>query len=228
MTTTRFFSAALVLSLALPALAAEPTPTPAPASAPVATVTASQKKKDRGDFTVAVKVGALFPQAFSKLETSYLVDLEIGWALPVLKHRLAITVDGAFTDPQANGSTSDPRLDASGGTYSWHLEQRELMFGLTLWYRHPIGRWIPYIGVGPRLFLLESLVNGKAGSAGIVTSSEDSTKVGAGIPIGVGFTLGPGHLFAELALNIAPIDHRTTGDDNTGSLSLSLGYRVVF
>lgn len=219
MKTTTILLASL---LALPALAAEP----APASA--ATVTAPQKKKDRGDFTVAVKVGALFPQAFSKLETSYLVDLEIGWALPVLKHRLAISLDGAFTDPQTDGSTTDPRLDASGGSYSWHLEQRELMFGLTLWYRHPIGRWIPYIGVGPRLFLLESLVNGKAGSAGIVTSSEDSTKVGAGIPLGVGFTLGPGHLFAELALNIAPIDHRTTGDDNTGSLSLSVGYRVVF
>ncbi|MFI5288558.1 MAG: hypothetical protein ACHQ17_02865 [Polyangia bacterium] len=220
---TSLLIAALAFAFVLPGFGAARATEP-----PAATVTAPQHKKDRGDFLIAVKIGALFPQAFSKLETSYLVDLELGWALPVLKHRLAISLDGAFTDPQADGQTTDPRLDASGGSYTWHLEQRELMFGLTLWYRHPIGRFIPYIGAGPRLFLLESRVRGQAGSAGIITSSEESTKIGAGIPLGFGVTVGPGHLFAEVALNIAPIDHRTTGDDNTGSLSLSLGYRLVF
>lgn len=211
------------------------TPPPAPAlppePAPAATVIAAKPKRDRGEVMLAVKAGVFLPQAFSKLETSYLVELEVGYALPVLKHRLAIAIEGAFTDPQLDGTTTDPRLDAAGGSYNWHLEQRELILGLTLYYRHPIGRWIPYVGVGPRLFLLESLVSGQAGQmmpAGINTSTEESTKVGAGIPIGFGVTLGPGHLFAELALDIAPIDHRTTGDTNTGALSLSAGYRLMF
>ena len=190
---------------------------------------AAQPKKDRGEVMVAVKVGGLFAEPFSKLGASYLVDLEIGYALPVLKHRLAITLEGAFTAPEANGASTDPRLDASaGGAYSWHLQQLEGILGLSLVYRHPIGRLTPYVGLGPRLFLLESKVSGTAGTTGIATSTEVSTKVGAGIPVGLGIRLGAGDLFAELALNIGPINHTITGASNTGSLSLAAGYRVIF
>jgi hypothetical protein len=202
-------------------------PTAAP-SEPVVVEAPAPKKRDRGEFLVAVKVGGLFPQAFSRLDSSYLVDLEVGWALPVLRHHLAITVEAAFTDPEADGRQADPRLDAAGGMYSWHLEQRELILGVNLIYRHPIGRLTPYVGVGPRLFLLESKVSGKAGTAKIATSSEQSTTGGAGIPVGLGIRLGPGDLFLEVALNISPITHTTTGDSNTGSISLALGYRLIF
>lgn len=201
----------------------------ATAQAQTATVVAPAPKRDRGQVLLAVKVGALLPYGFSRLGASYLVDLELGYALPVLHHRLALTIEGAFTAPEASGSTTDPRLDAApGGAYSWHLSQRELILGLSLVYRHPIGRLTPYIGVGPRLFLLDSRVNGSAGAAPIAQSSETSTKIGAGIPVGLGFRLGPGDLFAELALNISGINHRTTGDTNTGSLTLAAGYRFVF
>jgi hypothetical protein len=197
--------------------------------APVQTTTVEPPKKDRGEVTVAVKVGALLPQAFSPLATSYLVDLEIGWAFPGLKHRLSLAVDAAFTAPEMDGQTTDPRLDATAGNlYTWHLEQRELQLGLTLFYRHRIGRWLPYVGVGPRLFLLNTKVTGAAGGSGFNLSDEDSTKVGVGIPVGVGFALGPGHLFLEFAVNISNIDHRTTGSTDVGSSSmwLTLGYRL--
>jgi hypothetical protein len=200
-----------------------------PAGEPAATVSAAPQKRDRGEFLIAVKAGGLFAEAFSRLGASYLVDVELGYALPVLKHRLAITVEAAYTAPENDGSTHDPRLDASaGGAYNWHLEQRELILGLTLIYRHPIGRLTPYIGVGPRLFLLESKVSGSASGTKIITTTEDSTKVGAGIPLGLGFRLGPGDLFLELAINVSPIDHKATGDSNTGSIGLTLGYRFVF
>ncbi len=198
------------------------------AQAQEATVVEPAPKRDRGQVLLAVKGGALLPYGFSKLGASYLVDLELGYALPVLKHRLAITLEGAFTAPEASGSTTDPRLDASAGSYSWHLSQRELILGVSLVYRHPIGRLTPYVGVGPRLFLLDSRITGTAGSAAISQSSEVSTKVGAGIPVGLGFHVGPGDLFAELQINISAIDHRVTGDTNTGSLALAAGYRFVF
>jgi hypothetical protein len=185
-------------------------------------------KKDRGEIMLALKIGASFPGVFNRLQTSYLIDLEVGYALPFLKHRLALSIDAGFTAPEANGSSTDPRLDAAGGMYSWHLEQRELSFGITLYYRHPIGKFIPYVGVGPRLFLLESKVRGYAGGANISTSTEDSSKIGAGIPVGFGYTLGPGHLLVELALAIGPIDHTTTGNDLVGALSLAVGYRLMF
>jgi hypothetical protein len=200
----------------------------AAASADETVVAAPPPKKDRGQFLIAVKAGGVFAEPFSRLGASYLVDLEIGYALPVLKHRLAITLEGMFTDPEANGTNTDPRLDAStGGVYSWHLEQRELILGASLVYRHPLGRWTPYVGLGPRLFLLQSKVNGTAGNAKISASTESSTKVGAGIPLGVGVRLGPGDLFLEASWNEAAIDHRATGDSNTGFLSLALGYRLV-
>jgi hypothetical protein len=195
-----------------------------PATAAVTTVPA----RDRGQILIAPKLGVLLPYGFSSLRASYLVGLELGYALPVLRHRLAVTLAGEFTAPEASGTGTDPRLDAAAGAYSWHLSQRELILGVSLVYRHRIGRLVPYAGVGPRLFLLDSRVEGAAGGATISQSSEVSTKVGAGVPVGLGVQLGPGDLFAELELQLAPIDHRTTGSANSGSLSLALGYRLVF
>lgn len=199
------------------------------ARAQEATVVAPAPARDRGQMLVAVKGGVLLPYGFSKLGASYLVDVEVGYVLPVLRRHLAITLDGAFTAPGAAGTTTDPRLDASsGGSYSWQLAQREVILGVSLVYRHPIGRLTPYVGVGPRLFLLDSRATGSASGAAISESSEVSTKLGAGVPIGLGIHLGPGELFAELQLDIAPVDHRITGDTNVGSLSLAAGYRFVF
>jgi len=212
----------LILALLVPAVSHADEPPPG--------VTTAPPKKDRGEVMVAAKAGVLLPQAFSKLNTSYLVELEVGYALPVLKHRLALSLNGGFTAPELDGSMTDPRLDASAGNaYNWHLQQQELIFGLTLTYRHPIGRWIPYVGVGPRLFLLQSNVTGSASGTPINGSSEQSTKFGVGIPLGFGVTLGPGHLFAEFTINISNIDHRTTGDVDVGSSSMSLavGYRLM-
>jgi hypothetical protein len=186
-------------------------------------------KRDRGEVMLAIKGGGLFSEPFSELGPSYLVDVELGYALPVLKHRLALAVDVGYTNPQANGKETDPRITAGASSYSWHLEQRELLVGLTFYYRHPIGRLVPYIGVGPRLFLLESRVKGNAGGEPISLSTEQSTKIGAHVPVGLGVTVGPGHLFIEGALLIGNIDHTTTGNLDVGvsSLTLTAGYRFM-
>jgi len=189
------------------------------------TIVKAAPPRDRGQVLIAAKIGGLFAEPFSRLGASYIVDVEIGYALPVLKHRLAIALDGAYTAPEASGGGTSSQV-ASGG-YSFHLQQRQGILGLTLFYRHPIGRVTPYIGVGPRLFLLQSEVDGTAGTTPIHTSSEVSTKAGVGVPLGVGVRLGPGDLFVEASVLWAPIDHQITGDTNTGSLTVSLGYRFV-
>jgi hypothetical protein len=214
----------------LPLANADQPPTPS-ATPPAAEVTQPAPKKDRGQVLLAVKVGALFAEPFSGLGASYLVEIELAYTLPVLKHHLALALNGAFTAPEANGTGTDPRLDAStGGAWNWHLQQFEGILGLSLIYRHPIGRFTPYVGIGPRLFLLESRISGSAGGAAISMSTETSTKVGGGLPLGLGIRLGPGDLFAEFALNICNIDHRTTGDASVGvsSLQLAAGYRLIF
>jgi hypothetical protein len=189
------------------------------------TITQAAPARDRGQVLIAAKVGGLFAEPFSRLGASYLVDLEIGYALPVLRHHLAIAIDGAYTAPEASGGGTNAQV-ASGG-YMYQLQQREGILGLTLYYRHPIGRVTPYIGVGPRLFLLQSQVDGAAGTTPIHTSSEVSTKAGVGAPLGVGVRLGPGDLFLEASVLWAPIDHQITGDSNIGALTVSLGYRFV-
>lgn len=189
------------------------------------TITQAAPPRDRGQLLVAAKVGGLFAEPFSRLGASYLVDVEIGYALPVLRHHLAIAIDGAYTAPESSGGGSDGAVAA--GSYSYHLQQRQGILGLTLYYRHPLGRVTPYVGVGPRLFLLQSEVDGSSGGTPIHTSSEVSTKAGVGVPLGVGVRLGPGDLFVEASLLWAGIDHRITGDANTGALTLSLGYRFA-
>ena len=200
-------SRALVAALLALALA------PAPAAA-----------RDRGELLLAPRAGALVPYGFSSLGASYVVGVEAGWALPVLRHRLAVTVSGDFTAPEASGSATD----ATTGAYDWHLAQRETILGLSLVYRHPLGRVTPYAGLGPRLFLLDSRVDGSAGGAHIAQSREQSTQAGGGAFAGVGVRVGPGDLFAELRVDASPIDHRTTGPTSTGALAIAAGYRIFF
>ena len=197
-------------------------------TAVVALAASPASARDRGELLLAPRAGVLLPYGFSPLGASYLVGVEIGWALPVLKHRLAVTLAGDFTAPEASGSATDARLDASAGAYSWHLSQREVIVGLSLVYRHPLGRVTPYAGVGPRLFLLDARIDGNAGGAHIAQSREQSTQVGGGAVVGLGVRAGPGELFGELRVDASPIDHRTTGPSNTGALGIAAGYRVTF
>ena len=86
----------------------------------------------------------------------------------------------------------------------------------------------------PGLYFLESTVKGDAGGVTIKDTTEQSTKLGFGVPLGVQYNLGPGGLTAELLLEYGPLDHTATGgrrpatgDSNTGSASLLVGYRFL-
>jgi hypothetical protein len=90
-----------------------------------------------------------------------------------------------------------------------------------------LGRFVPYAGVGPRIYMMESITEGSVGSAVILPTKERSTKVGVGVPLGFDFTIGPGALLAELLFEIGPLDHTLTGKTNTAATSLSVGYRFL-
>ena len=171
-------------------------------------------------------------EPFSPLGASFLVDIEAGYALPFLGRAFAVVLDAGFTQPTASGSRNDPRIDTNGGNYTWQLTQQEVLLGLTVFFRlNGImgGRLVPFAGVGPRMWLLKTHVQGAAsGDAPIPESTEQSTKVGLSVPVGAEFQVGPGRIFGEFQLLWAPIDHKITGDSSVGSLTLGAGYRMQF
>ena len=196
----------------------------------------------RGHFIAAVRVGGLFAQPFGGLGASFLVGAELGWALPKLPgigETLAITVDFAYSQPGASssGDITDPRID--GGSYRWQLTEREFMLGVNVFYRFTWvkndklklepGRLVPYIGIGPRIFFLQSATGGtvKTGSS-LPTATEQSTGVGLGVPFGAELRLGPGRIFLEAMVMWASFQHYATGPTNAGALTLEAGYRFLF
>ena len=89
------------------------------------------------------------------------------------------------------------------------------------------GRIVPYVGVGPRIYLLESITEGSVGKAMMLETKERSTKVGVGLPLGVDFKLGPGVLLGEFVFELGPLDHDLTGKTNTAAGTLEFGYRIM-
>lgn len=210
---------AVVLGTSLSALPAR-ADNPAPAEQPPP---AAPERKGVGPL-FGVKVGGLLP--FSGLGPNAQVGVELGIVLPVLHRGLAIGVGVDYAQPVTSGTTSDPRV--VGGTYDWQLKQQFLTFMPMILYRLTTLKVVtPFIGVGPRIYLMQSTVHGDAGAANIPDTTEVSTRVGVGVPLGVEFKLGPGGILAELLAQWGPYEHTATGDTHTGALSLSVGYRLA-
>lgn len=177
---------------------------------------------------IAGRIGALVPQAFSSLETSYLVGIEAGWVAPVWKKRLVISVDLGFGNPSADGRIAS---SATSSPVDWHASLRETTLGISLTIRQALGRFMPYLALGPRLVIVDALVGGQAGSARVPTSRETSLAVGLSLVPGLGFSLPPGQLFLEVPISLAwrvGDPPRLTGDFNPSFIGVTAGYRVFF
>lgn len=189
--------------------------------------TQAQPPNDRGAPLVGIKLGVLLPQAFSTLHTHMLVEIEAGYLLPFARRLLGITASFGFSNPGTDGSgITDPRVP--GGSYNYNSTQQHFLLGATVWANLPLGRIVPYLGIGPRVYAVRTFSNGDAGGSEIQESLETSTQVGVGVPVGVNVMLGPGRVFGEFQLLWAGIGQKSTGDGSIGSLTLGAGYRFVF
>jgi hypothetical protein len=204
-----------------PAPPAPPLP-PAPMPAPMIDAPQLEQTGGRDAFLAGTKLGGIVP--FAGLSPFVHVGVELGYML--MQRRLAIIVGVDYTQPTTTGSESDPRV--MGGSYTWKLVERELGVMATLVYRlTSVKPVIPYGGIGPRILFARSKVQDD-GAPMISATTEQSTKIGVGIPLGVELPLGPGSGIAELLLQYGTLDHVATGDSNTGAVSLGVGYRLVF
>ena len=192
----------------------------------VVLVTAGEARSAPADDAgfVGLKLGGIVP--FAGLSPFPSAGVELGWVLPPLQRRLALVLAVDYTQPTASGTEMDPRV--TGGSYTWSLTERELALMPALIYRATmVTRFTPYAGIGPRILFLQSTI-GDDGAPAFSDTTEVSTKIGVGVPLGAEIRLGPGRLLVELLLQYGALDHVATGDSHTGAAGLSVGYRAFF
>lgn len=188
--------------------------------------TAEQPQNDRGAPLVGAKIEVLLPQAFSPLKTHVLAELEAGYLFPFARRLLGATASFAFSMPSTSGSgLADARVP--GGSYNYSSSEQHFLIGITAWANFPLGRVVPYLGIGPRIYAVRTLSSGDAGGEAILETLETSTQIGVGLPVGVNVMLGPGRIFGEFQLLWAGINQKSTGDGSIGSMTIGAGYRLV-
>lgn len=174
-------------------------------------------------FLLAGKVGGIVP--FNGLDPFVSGGIELGWVFAGTDQRLCALLDVTYTVPQASGGAADLRL--ASGAFDWEIAQKELILQPTFLYRLTgLGPIVPFAGIGPRIYFLETVSQGSSGGVTFLESKERSTKFGAGLPLGAEYELGPGGVMAELLMEWAPLDHRVTGDVSLLGMTLFVGYRA--
>lgn len=188
--------------------------------------TFEQPQGDRGAPLIGLKLNALLPQAFSPLHTHVLAEVEAGYVLPFGRRVISVTASFGFSMPSTDGSgISDSRVP--GGSFSYRSTEQHFLIGVTAYANMPLGRVLPYVGIGPRIYAVRTTSSGDANGAAILETLETSTQVGVGVPVGVNVMLGPGRIFGEFQLLWAGINQKSTGDGSVGSLTIGAGYRFV-
>jgi hypothetical protein len=134
----------------------------------------------------------------------------------------------AVSMPTTSNTIMDPRVP--GGSYTYYQTTQQFQLGLTVVAKVPLGRLVPYVGIGPRLFIVRTPSNGTAADANataIPQSSELSEEAGVGVPLGLDILVGPGRILLEAQLLYAPSSQTSTGPGSFGSISVAAGYRFV-
>jgi len=183
---------------------------------------------------VAPHIGVVVPQLFTDLGSWPIFGLECGYVLPFdvgpFIRPLIVALDVMYTAPGATGSGTDSNLGESGGAYDWELSEQMLVLELTAaWRFMPLGESLSAYGqIGPRLYLLESVLTASGAGGDFGEHRETDTNVGFVAAGGLDLQLGPGSAFAALELGYSGLDQKITGDSNTGALNIELGYRLQF
>ncbi|MGD8859242.1 MAG: hypothetical protein PVI30_04470 [Myxococcales bacterium] len=182
---------------------------------------------------VGGKIGGGIGAPVSELGGTYVLELELGWALPLpapVNHSIEVFFAGQYAQPETDGTEGEPdaRLP-DDGTFGYEVTQQ--MLGLTLGalYRIPVGSELlmPYGGAGARMYLLNTKVRGEAAGESFGENEETQTDIGLVVMGGLEVFVGPGALLGEVSFSWASVDGFVLRDTAVGGLGLSVGYRLI-
>jgi hypothetical protein len=178
---------------------------------------------DPWSFGIEPRVGAMIPT--SKLGANVTGGVEFDVATPVADHRLTIGLDASFARPSYSSSAMSMQLPS---TLDYSVQQLEVLVGLTANYRFldATHQLVPRVGAGPVLHMLRTTEDTMPAYAG--SNQSQQTKPGFEATFGVDYAAGPGFLAGDLRFIYSSLDTPLTGSSNAGSLSIAVGYRLVF
>lgn len=194
---------------------------------------ASPAAADTPNVAVTPHVGVTAPQPFGDLNSWPVFGADVGFILPFdvgMERPLQIGVDASYTRPGATGEGTHPMLGDDGADYQWELQQQILTLQLTtMWRFMPPGQgFSAHAIIGPRVYLMESIMEASGNDADFGENRETNTEYGLAFGGGVEYVLGPGAVTARVLVGGSPLDQRITGEANTGAVNLDLGYRLFF
>jgi len=179
-------------------------------------------------FIVGAKVGGGI--GTSEFGATFVLELEVGYALPFANRALELFVSGQYTQPETDGVEGSPNPSLPGdGSFKYEVTQQELSWTLGALYRIDIGSdlLMPYGGAGARMYMLNTKVKGDASGEAFGENEETQNDFGLVLLAGVDIFLGPGALLAELSWGYAALDGYIMRDTDVGQLNLAVGYRLM-
>jgi hypothetical protein len=180
-----------------------------------------------------LKLGAGFSQPFSKLGSSVVTELELGYLLPLpdpvgRSFQLFLTLQYAQPSVEGEIEQTDPRLP-DDGIMKYNITQQQLVLTPGVLYRLPVGGELlrPYAALGARVYMMRTLIEAEAAGESFGDNEETATSVGFYGALGCDIFLGPGAILAELQLAYASLDGYVMRETNVGALNLAVGYRLI-
>ena len=204
----------------------------APAGAWAEALPAIEHHADPG-LVLGAKLGAGYGKPLNEFGASYVVELELGWLLPLpdpLRHSFELFVAPAYTAPRLEGDLPrDTRLPGDGRAH-YLVSQRILTATAGLLFRLPLSseRFAPYAALGYRGYFRATRTDGSVAGESFGENTEYGYAHGLYAAAGLDVFVGPGALLAEFQLGYAPRDAFVLRDTNLGALQLLLGYRLMW
>lgn len=176
---------------------------------------------------LGAKLGAAL--AFSRLEESPALELELGYMLPFplpVAHSFEVFVSGGY---QAHSTRADAVLP-SDARARYRVTQQVLAFTLGLRYRLPVAADIvmPYVSAGARLHALRASSSSEAAREAFGDSTDASLAPGFMAAMGGEIYVGPGAFVLELQLGYTPLQSELVPVAALVTCAGLGGYRLMF